>query len=138
MVQQTSVGLAAVGLLLSSPAVRADTALVEVTPQTIRGGTFRLTSKPGPDHTVRFVIRRDIRRVSGPGERGYLSHPAAAPKSLGTPLKLERDGHALTFRFSVPEEQLADSVFTLWGNGLVGEGVTYRFRLAEFWKSSRK
>jgi hypothetical protein len=32
----------------------------------------------------------------------------------------------------VPADKIADNVFTLWGGGQVGQGVTYRFRLAEF------
>jgi hypothetical protein len=129
--------LAAVALLLGGGAASADTALVEVTPQTLKDANFTVTSKASRNHTVEFVIRRDVRNIDGPGRRGYLSHPAVDGKGLGTPVKLEEDGTILTFRFSVPADRLAGSVFTLWGQGLGGEGVTYRFRLADFRKSKK-
>jgi hypothetical protein len=127
-------GLAAVGLLLGSTAVWAETALMYVTPQNIKGGTFRLTSKASRNNTVEFVIRRDVSKIEGPGRSAYLSNPKVDGRGLGTPVKLEEDGKVLIFPFSVPADRVADSVFTLWGGGKVGEGVTYRFRLAEFWK----
>ena len=126
-------GMAAVGLLLGCATAWADTALMFVTPQNIKRGTFRLTSRASRNHMVEFVIRRDVQNVDGPGRSGYLSNPKVDEKGLGTPVKLEQHGKILTFRFSVPEEQVADSVFTLWGNGLTGEGVTYRFALGQFW-----
>jgi hypothetical protein len=131
-------GLGAAGLLLGSMAAWAETALVEVTPENIKGGTFRVTSKAARNHTVEFVIRRDVSNVSKPSQSGYLTNPEVDGKSLGAPVKLERDGKIWTFRFSVPEDKVAGSVFTLWGAGKpsLGEGVTYRFRLAEFRKTN--
>ena len=126
--------LAALGILMGGTAAGADTTLMFVTPENIKGGTFRLTARAARNKTVEFVIRRDISKVDGPGRRGYVSNPAVDPKGLGTPVKLEERGKVLTFRFSVPAEKVADSVFTLWGGGQVGEGVTHRFRLGEFWE----
>lgn len=129
-------GLLGVGLLLGVAPVRAATALADVTPQNIKSGTFRLTSKAGPDRTVEFVIRRDIHNVSLPDRAGYLSNPAVNGNTLGKRLKHEQRGKTLTYRFSVPEEEVSGSVFTLWGYGAAaGEpGVTYQFRLGQFWK----
>lgn len=129
--------LATVALLLGSTAAGADTALMFVTPQNIKGGTFSLTRKAARGNTVEFVIRRDVSKIDGPGRSGYLSNPAVDGKSIGTPVKLEQDGNTLVFRFSVPANRVEGSVFTLWGRGLDGEGVTYRFRLAEFWKREK-
>jgi len=128
-------GLAAVGLLMGGTVVWAETALMYVTPQNIQNGTFRLKSKAARNHTVEFVIRRDVSSVSKPSPSGYLSDG----KSMGTRVKLAQDGKIWTFRFSVPEDQVADSVFTVWGTGKpsLGEGVTYQFRLAEFRKPGR-
>ena len=132
-----AMGLAVAGLLLGGAAARADTILAFVTPQNIQEGTFRLKSKAARNHTVEFVIRRDVSKIDGPGRTAYLSNPTRDEKGLGTPVKLEEDGKILTYRFSVPKRQVADSVFTLWGGGKLGEGVTYRFRLGEFWKPDR-
>lgn len=132
--KRTVAGLVVVGLLLGSTAVWADTLLMYVTPQNIKNGTFRLTTKAGRKKTVEFVIRRDVSKIDGPGRSAYLSNPTVDGRGLGTPVKLEEDGKVLTFRFSVPADQVADSVFTLWGAGTRGEGVTYEFRLAQFWK----
>jgi hypothetical protein len=131
-------GLAAVGLLLGGRPAQADTALMFVTPQNIQGSTFRLTHKAVRKNMVEFVIRRDIRNIDGPGRSGYLSNSKLDPKGLGTPVKLEEDDKTLTYRFSVPEEQVADSVFTLWGGGARGEGITFRFALAEFRKPKKE
>lgn len=127
--------MAVLGLLIGAAAARADTALMFVTPKNIQDGTFRLTSKTAKNNTVEFEIRRDIRGIDGPGRSAYLSHTTADEKGLGTPVKLEEvKDKSLTYRFSVPEEKVAGSVFTLWGNGLFGEGITYRFDLAQFRK----
>jgi hypothetical protein len=123
----------AVGLLLGGAAARADTVLVEVTPKNLKEHRFELTARPGPDRTVEFVVRRDVRGIDGPGRQGYLSD--AGSKNLGTPVKREEEpGKTLTFRFSLPEARVATTRFTLWGQGARGEGVTYRFRPADFWK----
>jgi hypothetical protein len=118
---------------MGSVAAWAETALMYVTPQNIKDGTFRLTSKASRNHTVDFVIRRDVRKLAQPSRSGYLS---IGTNSIGTPVKLEQDGKVQTFRFSVPEEKVADSVFTLWGSGRpsFGEEVTYQFKLADFRK----
>ncbi|HTE18827.1 MAG TPA: hypothetical protein VK689_10665 [Armatimonadota bacterium] len=130
-------GLVAAGLLLGGTAAWADTVLMHVTPRNIQGGTFRLKSKAARNSTVEFVIRRDVSGISEPSPRGYLSNPLVDGKSIGKPVKLEQDGKLWTFRFTVPADQVADSVFTLWGGGQVGEGVTYRFRLAQFRKPAK-
>lgn len=133
-------GLLGTGLLLGVLPVRAATSLAEVTPQNIEGGTFRLTSRAGRDHTVEFVIRRDIHTVSLPDRAGYLSNPAVDGNTLGKRVKQEQRGKMQTYRFSVPEEKVAGSVFTLWGYGTAaGEpGVTYQFRLDQFWKPRKE
>ncbi|MGV3722906.1 MAG: hypothetical protein ACO1SX_18560 [Actinomycetota bacterium] len=131
-------GLAAVGILLGGTAAWAETALKYVTPQNIQGSTFSLKSKAARNNAVEFVIRRDVSKVDGPGRSGYLANHGADPKSIGTPVKLEQNGKSLTFRFSVPADKVAESDFTLWGGGQVGEGVTYRFKLGEFWKPKRE
>ena len=131
------VGLLAAGLFLESTAAWADTSLMYVTPQNIQDGTFRLKSKASRNHTVEFVIRRDVRNIDGPGRSAYLSDPTVDGKGLGTQVKLEERGKIWTFRFSVPVEKVTSSVFTLWGGGLVGEGVTYRFELGQFWKPNK-
>lgn len=136
--KQVAVALAAVGLLVGSRVASAETALKFMTPQNIQDSTFRLTSKTARKNTVEFVIRRDIRNIDGPGTGGYLSNPKLDEKGLGTPVKLEQNDQTLTFRFSVPERQVADSVFTLWGHGARGEGVTFRFALGEFWTSKKE
>ena len=129
--------LAVAALLLGGAAAQAETLVSFITPKNIKDSTFRLTSKAGKDHTVEFVIRRDVHKIDGPGRAGYLSNPAIDGKSLGRPVKLEERDHVLTFHFSVPEEQVANSVFTLWGDGLRGEGATYEFKLGDFWKPAR-
>lgn len=131
-------GLAAVGLLLGDRPARAETALKLVTPQSIQGSTFRLTRKAVRKNMVEFVIRRDIRNIDTPGRSAFLSNPKLDQKGLGTPVKPEEGDQILTFRFSVPEEQVADSVFTLWGSGTRGEGITFRFALGEFWKPGKE
>lgn len=120
--------------------VRASTFLAEVTPQNIESGTFRLTALAGRDHTVEFLIRRDVRNISLPNRGGYLSNPAADGNTLGKRVKQEQHGKTYTYRFSVPEEKVSGSVFTLWGYGAAaGEpGVTYQFRLGQFWKPGRE
>jgi len=126
----------AVGLLLGCATARADTALVSVTPKNLKENRFQLTAKAGPNLTVEFVVRRDITGIEGPGRQGYLSD--ADSKSLGTPVKLEEEpGKALTFRFSLPEAKVATTKFTLWGQGVGGEGVTFRFRPADFWNPAK-
>lgn len=127
-------GLVVLGLLMGSTATWADTALIVVTAQNIKDGAFRLTSKAGRNKTVGFVIRRDVSKIDGPGRRAYLSNPTVDGKGLGTPVKLEEDGKVWTFRFSVPADRVAESVFTLWGRGIGGEGVTYVFHLGQFRK----
>jgi hypothetical protein len=132
-------GLAAAGLIMGSTAAGAESALMYVTPQNIKDGTFRVTSKASRNNTVEFVIRRDIRNIREPSRKGYLSNPAVDGSTLGTPVKLEQGGKTWRFRFSVPADRVAGSVFTLWGAGMpsLGEGVTYRFRLAEFWRPGK-
>ncbi len=125
-------GLAAAGLLWVTTAARADTALVHVTPKNLKEHGFQLSSKASGDHHVEFVIRRDVSGIKGPGSRGYVSTLAVNSRSLGTPVKLERDGTLWTFRFSVPAKEVAKRQFTLWGQGLYGEGVTFRFHMGEF------
>ena len=131
-------GLAGAGLLLGAVPVRALTKLARVTPANIESGTFRVTSKAGRDHNVEFVIRRDIRNVEMPERGGYLSNSVDG-NGLGKRLKPETQGKTQTYRFSVPEEKVAGSVFTLWGYGAAaGEpGVTFQFRLEQFWKSRK-
>lgn len=136
--KQVVAGLVAIGLLLGSAEAWADTTLMFVTPQNIKEGTFRLKSKSTRNNTVQFVIRRDVSQIDGPGRSAYLSNPTVDGKGLGTPVKLEEDGKILTFRFSVPKDRVADSVFTLWGGGRLGEGITYRFHLADFWKPQQE
>jgi hypothetical protein len=133
-VKRLIAGLIAAGALLVSTAAWAETALMFVTPQNIKSTTFRLKSKALRNNTVQFVIRRDISTISGPSQSGYLSNPKVDEKGIGTPLKMEQDGKIWTFRFSVPADQVADSTFTLWGAGKIGEGITYRFDLAQFRK----
>lgn len=130
--KQAVVGMAVAGLLLGGASARAETALVEVTPQSIQGSTFRLTSKTVRNNAVEFVIHRDVRNIEGPGRSAYLSNSETDGKGLGTPVKLEEEGKTFTFRFTVPAAKLAGSEFTLWGQGARGEGVTYRFHLAQF------
>lgn len=135
-----ALGLLGAGVLLGAVPVRASTSLAEVTPQNIESGTFRLTSKSGRDHTVEFVIRRDIRAVSLPERSAYLSNPAADGNTLGKRVKPELQGKTQTYRFSVPEAKVVGSIFTLWGYGAAaGEpGVTYQFRLDQFWKPRKE
>ena len=126
------------GFLLWSSKAWALTVLEVVTPKNINGGTFRLTARAAHHHRVEFVIRRDVRKVTDPGRSGYLSHPATDGNRLGTPLKLEEHDKTFTFRFSVPEDQVPGSVFTLWGYGEGGEGVTFEFHLGQFWKPGKE
>jgi hypothetical protein len=131
-------GLAAMGLLLAAGAARADTALVKVTPQSIKESTFKLTTKPGRDHAVEFTITRSIKGVDGPGRAAYLWDTTEQRKGLGTRVKLEERDDTLRFRFAVPEGKVATSVFTLWGQGHVGEGVTFELQLGQFWKPKKE
>ena len=127
----------AVGLLLGCAAARADTALVYVTPKNLKEHRFQLTARAGRNDTVEFVVRRDITGIEGPGRQGYLSD--ADSKNLGTPVKREEEpGKSLTFRFSLPATRVATTRFTLWGLGRGGEGVTFEFRPADFWKPARR
>lgn len=130
-----TVALAA-ALLLGCASARADTALVYVTPKNLKKNRFQLTARAGPNLTLEFVVRRDITGIDGPGRQGYLSDPDS--KSLGTPVKLEETaGKTLTFRFSLPEAKISTTTFTVWGQGLRGEGVTFQFRPADFWKPAK-
>lgn len=136
MGKRTSVVAALAGLLAAGTMAQAETLLSFVTPKNIKESTFRLTSKAGKNHSVEFVVRRDVHKIDGPGRAGYLSNPAIDGKSIGHPVKLEERDQVLTFRFSVPEGQVASTGFTLWGQGVQGEGVTYEFKLGDFWKPS--
>lgn len=128
-------GLAVAGLLLAGTKARALSSLARVTPQNIKGSTFQLFSNAGQNHTVEFVIQRNVRNIEVPGKRAFLSDSETDARSLGTPIKLEESGNILTFRFSVPEAKVATSEFNLLGHGdAAGEGVTYRFQLGDFWK----
>lgn len=131
-------GLAAAGLFLGSMAAWADTALVHVTPQSIKGSTFRLTSKAARDNKVEFVIRRDVSKVTDPGRQAFVTDSKSDAKGHGTLVKVKEEGQTLTYRFSVPADKVADSGFTLWGNGIRGEGITFRFQLGQFWKPGDK
>jgi hypothetical protein len=122
--------LTLLGLLAAMTAAWSETALAFVTPKNLKDYGFRLTSKAWKNDTVEFVIRRDVRNIDGPGTAGYLSK--AEDKSIGTPVKLHEGGKTLEFRFSVPADQLATTVFTLWGQGARGEGITFRFKLQDF------
>lgn len=123
---------AAAAGLLGCSAATADTVLMHVTPQNIKGSTFTLSNKAARNDSLEFTIRRDVRGINEPGRRGYLSNPAADPKGLGVLVKQTEDGGIWTFRFSVPTQRLEGSFFTLWGQGKSDEGVTYRFRLSDF------
>ena len=138
--QRFLLGLVGASLFLGVASAQAATSLAEVTPQNIESGTFRLTSRVRRDHTVEFVIRRDIRSISLPERAAYLSNPEAEGNTLGKRVKPEQGGKTQTYRFSVPEEKVAGSVFTLWGYGTAaGEpGVSYQFRLAQFWKPRKE
>jgi hypothetical protein len=140
MMRRFFLGLLGTSLFLGVVPIRASTSLAEVTPQNIESGTFRLTSKAGRDHTVEFVIRRDIHTISLPERAGYLSNPVVDGNTLGKRVKPESQGKTQTYRFSIPEEQVAGSVFTLWGYGTAaGEpGVTYQFRLDQFRKPRKE
>ena len=122
--------LAIAGLLLSAGALRAETALAFMSPKNLKEYGFELISKARKNKTVEFVITRNVKDIDGPGRAGYLSK--ADEKTIGTPVKLREEGKTLEFRFAVPEEQLATSVFTLWGQGARGEGITFRFNLKDF------
>jgi hypothetical protein len=134
------VGFVSVGILLGSTVAWADTTLRSVTPQNINDTAFRVTGRASRNRTVAFVIRRDVRHVSGPSRAGYLFNPAVDGKTIGRPVKLEERGNIWTFRFSIPESQVEGSVFTLWGAGkptTPDQGVTYKFKLADFRKPER-
>ncbi len=122
--------LAVTGLLSGAGALYADTALVYVSPKNLKEHRFELTSKARKDKTVEFVITRNVRGIDGPGRAGYLSKPD--DKNIGTPVKLQGEKDRLEFRFSVPEGEVQTAEFTLWGQGLRGEGVTFRFNLKDF------
>ncbi|MCC2672673.1 MAG: hypothetical protein K0Q72_5145 [Armatimonadetes bacterium] len=129
--RRTAAGLVAVGLLVSCTAAWAETALMNITPQNIKESTFRVKSKVSRNNTVEFAIRRDVKDVNQPSRSAYLSF---GEKTIGTPVKVEQNGKIWTFRFSVPADKVADGMFTLWGAGrpAYGDGITYRFRLADF------
>jgi hypothetical protein len=133
-------GLAGASIFLGVAPARATTSLAEVTPQNIESGTFRLTSKAGRDHTVEFVIRRDIHTISLPERAGFVSNPATDGNTLGKRVKPEQQGKTQTYRFSVPDDKVAGTIFTLWGYGAAaGEpNVTYQFRLDQFWKPRKE
>ena len=103
----------------------AETALMFVTPTNIKDTTFTVKSKTVKRDAVEFVIRRDVKGIDRPASGAYLN---------GKEIKLKTDGNRWTYRFTVPKDQVANSVFTLWGAGApgFGEGVTYRFNLADF------
>lgn len=122
--------LTLLGLLAAVTAAWSDTALVYITPKNLKEYGFRQTTKAGKNDTVEFVIRRDVRNIDGPGTAGYLAK--AGDKSIGTPVKLHEEGKTLEFRFAIPADQLATTVFTLWGQGARGEGITFRFKLQDF------
>ena len=128
--------VAVVAVLLMAAVSRADTVLVEVTPQSLPRSTFRVTSKAGKDRTIEFTIRRDVAGIEVPASKGYTSYPAIDGRGLGVPVKMEREGTTMIFRFAVPVDRVTGEIFTLWGNGQIGENVTYRFQLARFWKPS--
>lgn len=136
MTKGLTAGLA-VGLLLGATVVQADTALVLMAPQNLKTHAFKLTTKAGRDHTVEFTITRDVKGVDGPGRAGYLTDTNVPRRDLGTRVKLEERDQTLTFHFTVPEEKVSASVFTLWGQGLRGEGVTFEFQLGQFWKPKK-
>lgn len=140
MTQRFFLGLLGASLMLGAAPVRALTSLAEVTPQNIKSGTFRLAAKSGRDHTVEFVIRRDTHNVELPDRSAYLSNPAIDGNTIGRRVKREEHGKTQTYRFSVPEDKVAGSLFTLWGYGAAaGEpGVTYQFRLDQFWKPRKE
>jgi hypothetical protein len=133
-------GLLGTGVFLGVVPARALTSLAPVTPQNIQSGTFRLTSRAGRDDTVEFVIRRDIHNISLPDRAGYLSNSAVDGSALGKRVQPAQRGKIQTYRFSIPAEKVAGSVFTLWGYGAAaGEpGVTYQFRLDQFWKPRKE
>jgi hypothetical protein len=137
MTKALTAGLATIGLLFGAATVRADTALVIMTPQKLKDNAFKLTTKAARDHAVEFVITRDIKGIDGPGRAGYLWDKAAERNGLGTRVKLEERDDTLTFRFTVPEEKVASSVFTLWGQGIRGEGITFEFQLDQFRKTKK-
>ena len=123
-------GLAIAGLLLSAGALHAVTKLVFMSPANLKEHRFSLSSKPGKDKTVDYVIRRNIKGIDGPGRAGYLSKDG--DKSIGTRVNLREEQDTLEFRFSLPQDEVATSTFTLWGQGARGEGVTFEFKLRDF------
>jgi hypothetical protein len=140
MLKRILLGVLGAALVAGLVPARAATSLAAVTPQNIETGTFRLTSKAGRNHTVEFVVRRDIRRVELPDRSAYLANPATDGNTLGRRVKPELQGKTLTYRFSVADDKVPGSVFTLWGYGAAaGEpGVTYQFRLEQFWKPRKE
>ena len=136
--KQVILGLMAVGLSLGCVSAQAATSLAEVTPKNIHDGTFRLTCKSARNHTVEFVIHRDIQNVTMPDRAGYVSTSIDGNR-IGTRVKREQHGKTQVYRFSLPEIQVAGSHFTLWGYGAAaGEpGVTYQFHLDSFWKPEK-
>jgi hypothetical protein len=115
----------------------ARTAVKIVTPQNISGSTFRLEGRRGPGSAVEFTVRRDVKGIDRPAETAYLYNPKIDGSEYARRVKLEQKGDVQTFRFSVPGEQVADTLFTIWGRGRTGEGPSYRFRLGEFWKTPK-
>ena len=123
--------LALVAVLVTAAGARAVTALVFVTPKNLKEGKFQVSHRTEAKDSVRFQITRDIRAIDGPGRRAFLAPEGS--RALGVPVELEEDpGKRLTYRFTVPQARLKDMVFTLWGLGRGGEGITYRFRLDDF------
>ena len=122
--------IALLSLCFAASSARADTALVFMSPKNLKEYAFTVASKPGKDKAVEYVIRRDVKGIDGPGTAGYLSKDG--DKTIGMPVKLREEGKTLEFRFTVPNDELATTVFTLWGQGARGEGVTFRFRLSDF------
>lgn len=131
-----STGLLVTGLLIVSAAASALTVLQPVTPQNLKQYKFKLTSKVDGNN-VDFVIVRDVHKIDDPARSAYLSNSKVDQKGLGVPVKLDEKGKTFTFRFSVPEDKVTDSVFTLWGGGTVGEPTTYVLNLRDFWKPKK-
>lgn len=133
---RTITALTLAGGLMCIKAASADTALMHMTPKNLRESKFRVSHK-ATGNQVEFNIRRDVRNIDGPGRSAYLSNAKKGGAGLGTPVKLKEEGSQFTFRFSVPADQVADTVFTLWGYGARGEGITFEFNLSDFWKPEK-
>lgn len=135
--RRSDLSRAAAVVLLGSSAATAEPALMYITPQNMKGSTFTRESKSLRNDSVEFTIRRDVKGIDGPGRKAYLSNPDVDGKGPGALVKQTEDGNVWTFRFSAPAARLEGSIFTLWGQGQIGEGVTYRFRLSQFHKPPR-